>query len=152
MEKNQCYFLQNQKIFVYPMTNNINKKDFNIKKAPSPVGSYPHAKEVGDFLFLSGVGSRNSLDNSIPDNFKDECCSVFRNVRTVLEESGAKWENLIDVTVFLTNMSRDFNIFNNLYKEYFKDINPCRTTVEIKSLPTSISIELKCIAFIGENK
>ena len=128
------------------------KKDFNIDKAPSPVGSYPHSKKVGNFLFLSGIGSRNSTDNSIPSNFKDECLSVFKNVRTVLEESGAKWENLIDITVFLTDMNRDFDVFNNLYKDYFKDINPCRTTVEIGSLPTPISIELKCIAFIGDKK
>ena len=134
------------------MTNNINKKDFNIKKAPAPVGAYPHAKKIGNFLFLSGIGSRNPLDNSIPDNFKDECLSVFKNVRTVLEESGTKWEDLIDVTVFLTNMKRDFDTFNSIYKECFKDITPCRTTVEISSLPTPISIELKCIAFIRDYK
>ncbi len=128
------------------------KKDFNIDKAPSPVGPYPHSKKVGNFLFLSGLGSRNSIDNSIPSNFKDECMSVFKNVRIVLEESGAKWEDLIDITVFLTNMNRDFDVFNDLYKNYFKDINPCRTTVEISSLPTPISIELKCIAFIGYKK
>tara|TARA_B100000427_G_C15445738_1_gene567192 strand:- start:811 stop:1203 length:393 start_codon:yes stop_codon:yes gene_type:complete len=126
------------------------KKDFKINKAPSPVGSYPHSKKVGDFLFLSGIGSRKSSDNSIPENFEDECHSVFRNVKIVLEESGADWGDLVDVTVFLTNMEKDFKIFNNLYKEYFKDINPCRTTVEVKSLPTPISIELKCIAFIGD--
>ena len=128
------------------------KKDFNIDKAPSPVGPYPHSKKVGNFLFLSGIGSRNSIDNSIPSNFKDECMSVFKNVRIVLEESGAKWEDLIDITVFLTNMNRDFDVFNDLYKNYFKDINPCRTTVEISSLPTPISIELKCVAFIGYKK
>ena len=139
------------------------KKDFNAKNAPSPVGPYPHSKRIGDFLFLSGIGSRNSEDNSIPGlvlegdtkisyDFKAECHSVFKNVKTVLEESGAKWENLIDITVFLTDMKRDFDTFNSIYKEYFKDNKPCRTTVEISSLPTSISIELKCIAFVGENK
>ena len=129
----------------------MNKSDFNIKKAPSPVGTYPHAKKVGDFLFLSGIGSRNSIDNSIPNNFEDECHSVFKNVRTVIEESGAKWENLVDITVFLTNMKKDFDTFNSIYEKYFNDDNkPCRTTLEIKSLPTPISIELKCIAYIGE--
>jgi len=127
----------------------MKKKDFNIANAPSPVGAYPHSKKVGDFLFLSGIGSRNPLDNSIPDKFEDECHSVFKNIRNVIEESGAKWENLIDVTVFLTNMKKDFDVFNNLYKDYFADTNPCRTTIEVSSLPTSISIELKCIAFIG---
>ena len=125
-------------------------KNFHIKNAPSPVGSYPHSKKVGDFIFLSGIGSRKSSDSSIPENFKDECHSVFKNVEIVLKESGANWKDLVDVTVFLTNMKKDFNTFNNLYKEYFKDINPCRTTVEVKSLPTPISIELKCIAFIGD--
>jgi len=128
------------------------KKDFNIDKAPKPVGLYPHSKKVGDFLFLSGIGSRKNSDNSIPKNFEDECHSVFKNIRIVLEESGAKFEDLVDITIFLTNMNRDFNAFNKLYKNYFKDINPCRTTVEVKSLPTPISIELKCIAFIGGSK
>jgi len=126
------------------------EKKINISSAPNPIGHYPHSKKVGDFLFLSGIGSRNSLDDSISSNFEGECHSVFKNIRTIIEESGAKWENLVDVTVFLTNMHRDFNTFNKLYKQYFKDISPCRTTVEVKSLPTPISIELKCIAFIGE--
>ena len=128
------------------------KKDFNIDKAPKPVGTYPHSKKVGDFLFLSGIGSRRQSDNSIPENFEDECRSVFENIRIVLEESSSGLEDLIDVTVFLTNMDKDFKTFNELYKDYFKDINPCRTTVEVKSLPTPISIELKCIAFIGSRK
>ena len=128
------------------------KKDFNIDKAPKPVGTYPHSKKVGDFLFLSGIGSRRQSDNSIPENFEDECRSVFENIRIVLEESSSGLQDLIDVTVFLTNMDKDFKTFNELYKDYFKDINPCRTTVEVKSLPTPISIELKCIAFIGSSK
>ena len=124
-------------------------KNFNINKAPTPIGAYPHAKQAGDFLFLSGIGSRNSSDNSIPDNFKDECHSVFKNIRIVIEQSGAKWENLIDITVFLTDMKKDFKTFNSIYKEYFKENKPCRTTIEIESLPTPISIELKCIVYIG---
>ncbi len=125
-------------------------KDFNINKAPNPIGVYPHAKQVGDFLFLSGIGSRDELDNSIPDNFKDECHSVFKNIRTVIEQSGANWENLVDITVFLTNMEKDFKTFNSIYKEYFKKNKPCRTTIEVESLPTPISIELKCIVYIGD--
>ena len=125
------------------------KKDYNIDKAPKPMGQYPHSKRVGDFLFLSGIGSRKKTDDSIPENFEDECHSVFENIRTVLRESNSKLEDLIDITIFLTDMSKNFNTFNKLYKDYFKDINPCRTTIEVKSLPTPISIELKCIAFIG---
>ena len=125
-------------------------KDFNINKAPNPIGVYPHAKQVGDFLFLSGIGSRDELDNSIPDNFKEECHSVFKNIRTVIEQSGANWENLVDITVFLTNMEKDFKTFNSIYKEYFKKNKPCRTTIEVESLPTPISIELKCIVYIGD--
>ena len=139
------------------------KKDFNINNAPDPVGVYPHSKRVGDLLFLSGIGPRNPKDNSIPGlkldgdikisyDFEAECHSVFQNVKTVLKESGAKWEDLVDVTVFLTNMKKDFSTFNSIYNEYFKDNKPCRTTIEINSLPTPISIELKCIAFLGENK
>ena len=128
------------------------KKDFNAKNAPSPVGSYPHSKRVGDFLFLSGIGPRNPSDDTIPENFKDECHSVFQNIKTILKESGAKWKDLVDITVFLINMKKDFDTFNSIYKEYFKDNRPCRTTVEITSLPTPISIELKCIAFLGQDK
>tara|TARA_Y100001954_G_scaffold7889_1_gene7978 strand:- start:871 stop:1260 length:390 start_codon:yes stop_codon:yes gene_type:complete len=128
----------------------MNKNNINTKKAPEPVGSYPHSKKVGDFLFLSGIGSRNPKDNTIPNNFENECHTVFKNVRTVIEESNAKWENIVDITVFLTNMNRDFKTFNTIYNEYFSDNQPCRTTIEIKSLPTPISIELKCIVYLGK--
>lgn len=133
---------------------------FSTDKAPKAVGLYPHARRVGDLLFLSGIGSRESGTNNIPGNEYDEnkklvkydiaaqCHSVFNNVRTVLEESGSSWDKLIDVTVFLTNMKDDFETYNKIYAEYFKDNQPCRTTVEIKSLPTPIAIELKCIATI----
>ena len=128
----------------------MNRNDINTKKAPKPVGSYPHSKKVGDFLFLSGIGSRNPKNNTVPDNFESECHSVFKNIRTVIEESHAKWENLVDITVFLTNMKKDFETFNSIYNQYFSDNQPCRTTIEIKSLPTPISIELKCIVYLGK--
>lgn len=136
------------------------KKKISTDKAPKPVGSYPHARQVGNLLFLSGIGPREAGTNNIPGNKYDakgklmkydiaaQCHSVFKNVRTVLEESGTTWNNMIDVTVFLTNMKRDFKIYNQLYSEYFKEAQPCRTTVEIKSLPTPIAIELKVIATI----
>ena len=131
-------------------------------KAPQPVGAYPHARRVGNLLFLSGIGPRTADTNEIPGlqcdkngnfisfDFEAQCRNVFENVRTVLEESGSKWENLVDVTVFLVNMKRDFHAYNRLYAEYFKEAQPCRTTVEINSLPTPIAIELKCIATISE--
>lgn len=129
-------------------------------KAPKPVGLYPHARRVGNLLFLSGIGPRSAEDNSIPGNTYDaegnlvhydieaQCHSVFKNVKTVLEESGSSWNNLVDVTVFLTNMKNDFPTMNRLYAEYFNTNLPCRTTVEINALPTPIAIELKCIATI----
>jgi 2-aminomuconate deaminase len=132
----------------------------NSDKAPEPVGLYPHARRVGNLLFLSGVGPRKKGSKEIPGVTLDEkgniisydieqqCHSVFQNVRYVLEASGSKWENLVDVTVFLTNMKKDFPIYNKIYAEYFKDSLPCRTTIEISSLPTPIAIELKCIATI----
>lgn len=136
----------------------------NAAKAPKPVGSYPHARKVGNLLFLSGVGPRtagsDANDSGVPGlkldhngnflefDFEAQCRSVFDNVRAVLEASGSKWENLVDVTVFLVNMKRDFATYNRVYAEYFKDAQPCRTTVEINSLPTPIAIELKCIATI----
>lgn len=132
----------------------------NSDKAPEPVGLYPHARKVGNLLFLSGVGPRKKGSKEIPGVTLDEkgniisydieqqCHSVFQNVRYVLEASGSRWENLVDVTVFLTNMKNDFQLYNKIYAEYFKDNQPCRTTVEISSLPTPIAIELKCIATI----
>lgn len=130
------------------------------KKAPDPVGSYPHSRQVGNLLFLSGVGPRKAGTDEIPGleldkngnfktfDFEAQCRSVFDNIKIILEESGSKWENLVDVTVFLVNMKRDFHTYNKVYKEYFADANPCRTTLEINSLPTPIAIELKCIATI----
>ncbi len=136
----------------------INK--FNSQNAPEPVGLYPHARKVGDLLFLSGVGPRERGKKEIPgveldDNgnvlsydIEAQCHSVFSNVKAILEDSGTTWENLIDVTVFLTNMKDDFQTYNRIYAEYFRDNQPCRTTVEINCLPTPIAIELKCIATI----
>ncbi|WP_027003205.1 RidA family protein [Hugenholtzia roseola] len=127
-------------------------------KAPKPVGLYPHARKVGNLLFLSGVGPRKAVTNEIPGNVYDaegklvsydiaaQCRSVFENVRTILEEAGSSWDKLVDVTVFLTNMEADFPTYNRLYAEYFKDNQPCRTTLGITALPTPIAIELKCIA------
>ena len=117
-------------------------------KAPKPVGLYPHARRVGNLLFLSGVGPREPGTDNIPQGIEAQCHSVFRNVRVILEEAGSSWDNLVDVTVYLTNMKDDFPVYNRLYAEYFKDNQPCRTTLEINCLPTPISIELKCIATI----
>jgi 2-aminomuconate deaminase len=133
---------------------------FHSSKAPEPVGLYPHARKVGNLLFLSGVGPRQRGNKAIPGVTLDEkgnilsydielqCRSVFDNVRLILEEAGSSWANLVDVTVFLTNMKDDFPTYNRLYAEYFKDCQPCRTTLEINCLPTPIAIELKCIATI----
>ncbi len=130
--------------------------------APAPVGAYPHARRVGQLLFLSGVGPRMPGSNEIPGNVYDaanalvgydieaQCRQVFANVRAVLEASGARWEDLVDVTVFLTDMARDFAAYNRIYAEHFGDpaTAPCRTTLGITSLPTPIAIELKCIAVL----
>ena len=129
-------------------------------RAPEPVGLYPHARRVGNLLFLSGVGPRERGTKKIPGvelgdageilsyDIEAQCRSVFQNVRYILEDSGSAWENIVDVTVFLTNMKADFPAYNRLYAEYFADNPPCRTTVEISSLPTPIAIELKVIATI----
>jgi 2-aminomuconate deaminase len=130
------------------------------QKAPEPVGVYPHARRVGNLLFLSGVGPRQRSTKVIPGVTLDaagkvvaydiaaQCRSVFANVRAILEEAGSRWENLVDVTVYLTNMKGDFPTYNQLWAEYFADTRPCRTTVEVNCLPTPIAIELKCIATI----
>jgi 2-aminomuconate deaminase len=126
--------------------------------APAPVGAYPHARRVGNLLFLSGVGPRRPGDNVIPGNTYDadgrlldydieaQCRQVFANVRAVLEASGAAWGDLVDVTVFLTDMQRDFASYNRLYAEHFAGVDACRTTLGISALPTPIAVELKCIA------
>jgi 2-aminomuconate deaminase len=132
--------------------------------APAPVGAYPHARRAGDFLYLSGVGPRLPNSNQIPGNRYDEagalidydieaqCRSVFANVRAILEASGARWEDLIDVTVYLTDMARDFQTYNRLYAEHFTSAQPCRTTLGIVALPTPIAIELKCVAYLGDSR
>ncbi len=129
------------------------------ENAAPPLGAYPHARRVGNLLFLSGIGSRNK-ENIIPGLQQDshgkiigydieaECHQVFANVKAVLESAGSNWNKIVDVTVFLTNMQKDFPVYNKIYGEYFGGINACRTTVEVKSLPTPIAIELKVIATI----
>ena len=133
---------------------------YNSGKAPEPVGLYPHARRVGNMLYLSGVGPREKGTKKIPGVELDEegdivsydieiqCRSVFQNVRWILEDAGSKWENIIDVTVYLTNMKDDFKTYNRLWAEYFAENPPCRTTLEINCLPTPIAIELKVLATI----
>ena len=125
---------------------------FESARAAEPVGAFPHAKRVGDLLFLSGIGPRRRGTSEIPVGIEAQCRAVFENVRLVLEDAGAKWEEIVDVTVFLTDMKDDFVRYNELYAEYFAGAgkpNPTRTTVEVTALPTPISIELKVIAAIG---
>ena len=116
-------------------------------QAPKPVGRYPHFRKAGPFLFLSGVGPRQGGTDEIPLDFEGQCHSVFQNVKIILEEAGAKWDDLIDVTVYLTNMKKDFQTYNRIWADYFKEAKTCRTTVEVTALPTPISIELKCVAY-----
>jgi 2-aminomuconate deaminase len=120
--------------------------------APRAVGRYPHARRVGNTLYLSGIGPRGASDDSIPEGIVAQCHSVFANVKAVLEASGAKWEDLVDVTVYLTDMASDFKAYNAVWAEYFPDAAtaPCRTTLGITALPTPISIELKCLAVLPE--
>ena len=138
----------------------MNGKKYNSERAPQAVGLYPHARKVGNLLFLSGVGPRKAGQKTIPGvnlneqgeivnyDISIQCHSVFENIRYILEDAGSSWNNIIDVQVFLTNMKDDFKTYNKIYAEYFKDNQPCRTTIEIKSLPTPIAIELKVIATI----
>lgn len=139
-------------------------KTFKSSRAPEPVGAFPHAKRVGNLLFLSGIGPRKRSSKEIPGvtlnpegevvsyDIEKQCRAVFENVRLVLEDAGVSWKDIVDVTVFLTNMKKDFQIYNKLYAEYFAGDgkpNPTRTTIEIVALPTPIAIELKVIAALG---
>ena len=134
---------------------------FESKRAPEPVGAFPHAKRVGNLLFLSGIGPRkrdskeipgvtlDSAGNIVSYDIETQCRAVFENVRLVLEDAGASWNDIVDVTVFLTNMKKDFPIYNKLYAGHFAGDgkpNPTRTTIEVGALPTPIAIELKVIA------
>ena len=139
-------------------------RSFESSRAPEPVGAFPHAKRVGNFLFLSGIGPRVRGRKEIPGvtldlagnilsyDIEKQCRAVFENVRLVLEDAGASWSDIVDVTVFLTNMKKDFPVYNKLYAEHFAgdgQPNPTRTTIEVPALPTPIAIELKVIAALG---
>ena len=141
--------------------SNTNKSDENsiqTDAAPKPVGAYPHARKTGELIFLSGIGPRPADGGPIPGVVFDQegnvtdydiglqCHAVFANVLTVLQSAGAEWNDLVDITVYLTDIKRDFSTFNKIYAEYFSTDGPCRTTVEVNRLPTPIAIELKCIA------
>ena len=131
------------------------------ERAAEPVGAYSHARQVGNLLFLSGIGPRERGSRAIPGvrtdaagnvidyDIVEEARSVFRNIRFILEDAGSAWENIIDVTVFLTSIARDFPRFNEVYREFFGSVEPCRTTVEVSRLPTPIHVELKVIATIA---
>ena len=131
---------------------------FQAAGAPKPMGAYPHARRVGNLLFLSGIGPRDPRTNQVPGVKLDangqileydialQCHAVFKNVKTVLESCGAGWDQLVDITVFLTDIKKDFEFYNRIYAEYFTANAPCRTTVGVTGLPSPIAIELKCIA------
>lgn len=133
---------------------------FSSSQAPEPVGHYPHARRVGDLLFLSGVGPRSRGTKKVPGveldaegniisyDIETQVRSVFQNVKWILEDAGSSWGKIVDVTVFLTNMKDDFAAYNRLWKEYFEKDPPCRTTLEINCLPTPIAIELKVVAMV----
>ncbi len=138
----------------------MSESRINSSRAPEPVGLYPHARRVGNLLFLSGVGPRERGAKEIPGvtlgetgeiesyDIETQCRSVFQNVRYILEDAGSSWNEIVDVTVYLTNIADDFAAYNKVYGEYFAENRPCRTTVEVNKLPTPIAIELKVIATI----
>jgi 2-aminomuconate deaminase len=156
MERHASWVTRNGILGVGNVQTNVSSN-----RAPDPVGAYPHAKRVGNLLFLSGIGPRQRGRKDIPGTTLDDagnvlsyymakqCRCVFDNVRTILEDAGARWEDIVDVTVFLTNMKADFPVFNKLYAEYFATNQPTRTTVEVTALPTPIAIELKVIAAVS---
>ena len=131
---------------------------------PRPVGAYPSARRAGPLLFLSGMGPRHPVTDEVPGqhlnaygqherfDFEAQARQVLANVRAALEANGAAWEDLVDVTVFLTDMERDFVTFNRVYAEHFGQLErpPARTTVGIDALPRPISVELKCVAYVGD--
>lgn len=141
-----------------PISDASRRADVMSARGPSPMGAYPHARRAGDLVFLSGLGPRQGDSEEIPGveldgegrvvshDIEAQCHAVFKNVRSVLEDAGSAWENIVDVTVFLTDMSRDFAVYNRVYAEYFGDVMPTRTTVEVGALPSPIAIELKVIA------
>jgi 2-aminomuconate deaminase len=130
------------------------------ERAAPPVGPYPHARRVGNLLFLSGIGPRRPGTGEIPGIIRDSAGSVIDhdievqtravidNVRAILEEAGSSLDKVLDVTVYLTDMKRDFETFNRIYAEYLGKVQPTRTTVGVDSLPTPIAVELKIIAAV----
>lgn len=154
-----CVSLQNLKTCAYAMSKPQIETIYS-QRAAEPVGPYPHAKRVGNLLFLCGMGPRRRGQKEIPGaiyneqgeivdyDIVEQAKAVFENIRLVLEEAGVRWEDIVDVTVFLTNMKRDFAAFNQVYKEYFGEVQPTRTTVEVGALPTPIAVELKVIAVV----
>ena len=140
------------------------RENLKSDRAPAPVGAYPHAKRVGDLLFLSGVGPRVPGSSDIPGvtlgkdgevvshDIEAQCRSTFDNIKKILEDAGSSWDDIVDVTVFLTDMKNDFPAYNRLYAEYFAQNQPTRTTIEINCLPTPIAVELKVIAVVPKSR
>ena len=144
------------------MNRETDSKRIDSTRAPEPVGVFPHARRVGELLFLAGIEPRKRGTKVIPGvtlnesgeiveyDIAAQCLAVFENVRTVVEDAGGRWADIVDVSVFLTNMKKDFPTFNRLYAEHFADNQPTRTTIEVGALPTPIAVELKVIAHIPD--
>ena len=115
-------------------------------KPAKPLGAYVNAKEAGDLIILSGVGPRHPKTDKIPEGIEAQTHATFSNVMAILEAANLDMSNVVDIMVFLTNMNRDFKKFNSIYAEYLEGYEATRTTVEVSSLPTPISVEFKVVA------
>ncbi|MEC8276252.1 MAG: Rid family hydrolase [Myxococcota bacterium] len=149
---------------VEPPARQIAKSDVVVSTsaAPKPVGAYPHARRVGNLLYLSGVGPRQPGTDAIPGgpiknangpldyDAAAQTRAVIENIKIILEASGASLSDIVDVTAFLIDMDRDFKSYNAVYAEYFTPIQATRTTIAIRALPTPIAVEFKVIAVLPD--
>ena len=123
------------------------RKTVMADKGPAPAGPYSHAVVANGFVFISGQGPVNPETGAMPDAFADQVRQTFENVQTILEAAGSSLDNVVKVNAYVTDLTR-FAEFNEVYKEFFQDDPPARTTVATALL--GILVEVDCIAAISE--
>jgi 2-aminomuconate deaminase len=119
-------------------------------EGPDPVAAYPHARRVGNLLFISGIGPHRRGEATLPPTFEAEVHGVFHNLRVILEAAGLDLSHLVDVLGFLTDLDGDFATYNRIYAEYLGEVRPARTTVQVSALPRGIHVEIKAVAVFPE--
>lgn len=139
----------------------MDKQNISCDQIPTPVGSYAHARKVGDWLYLSALGPHRAGSDEVaglklnPDgrvhshDIVMQTRATLENIEAVLNTAGGSLKNVVDVVVYLTDIKNDHKKFCGVFNEVFAGIDPARTIMEVGFLDGKAAIQIKATAFLG---